>query len=208
MTGSVAETAAIQRGAEAVAQAIVINRADCPDTFVPGDIEYDGSHALAELFGFCLGAEADLVPSELRAIIARFADAGARAFKEELDTASEERTSVRISRADGTIVYVGPYDFRFQAEEAAAHFGRCASSVGGAQGATAVVVAYEAGEPHRFGMFSGDENQIAVLMQTDDSDDFPDLYTRLAAFHGDRAPALWHAACNLLGAPDQEAASA
>lgn len=177
--------------------------------------------ALADLFQFCSGPENDLVPAEMAGIIGRLADAFVEIFeteeeimakvaheaqereaedrrRQELNSASQ--FSVRITRTDQATVYVGPYTFRFQSEAASSYFRGCAHNTAGAQKATVEVLPFDANVPHRAGMLPRDPAQICTLMSTDDQEpgDFPDLYARLAAFHGEAASPIWSEACRIL----------
>ncbi len=199
------DLAAIQRGADAVAAEIAEALADDPQGFVFGSGDYDAAPAMADLFGYCLsaglGEQDGTVPAELRSIIARLGDASARLVAEMNEEPGDEAWAVRITRADGQVINVGPYSYSFHAQEAASYFRGCAHSVAGAEDAQIKTIGYDETQPHRAGTFSFDPQEIAVLMGTDDSTpgtgDFPDLYARVAAFHGDGARGIWVAACDL-----------
>lgn len=203
---------------------------DDPEDFKPGSPDYDGMAAMREMFAFCVGPEADLVPAELRHLIAAFADGFVRSDDEmtqqdeqwEREQAERERIrkdneireaalrdakqfSVKIDREDGVTVRVGPYDYRFQADQAAAFFRGCSTNTAGAQGATVTVLPYDENEEHRPGLFPEYSWDLAELIREEGTDrepgDFPDLYARFAADQGERASALWTEACSTIDAP-------
>jgi hypothetical protein len=193
---------------------------DCVTAILKAEGDDDGLKALGELFGFCAGAEADLVPAELLGIVGRlaneFVDSMAEVDQQRADFEARnaedlerERAraelvassafTVRITRLDGQVVNVGPYTYHFQAEHAAAYFRGCAHNTAGAEKATVQVLPYDESEPHRVGDLPSGPDQLAMLMDTDDQEagDFPDLYSRFAAFHGgEETHKIWRLACN------------
>lgn len=218
----------IKAAADRIAQEIA-EEADNPE-FRPGD--HDAMTALHELFGFCVGREADLVPAELAGIVARLADGIVRAdldmteqseqYKAEQAQREEKRKAaealraadgytVMVTRADGTIVRVGPYAFQFQAEGAAAYFRGCGHNTAGAKDARIEVLPYDETIRHRAGMVPLDASSLMYLIQTDEQapgvspGDFPDLYARLVALHGDPARDAWRKACSYLDAETEDA---
>lgn len=201
---------AVERAQAAITESIE----DDPDGFVPGTPEYDGITAMRDVFGFCAGPEADLIPSELLALLADFADGFARSDEAmHAEDGEDDALSVEIKRLDGVTVLVGPYAYDFQADCAAAYFRGCSSSTAGAEGATITVVPYDAGKEHRpGGNLPNEAGAIAELMRTPGADqdagtgDFPDLYARLTALHGDEARRLWLLACNIIDSESDELA--
>lgn len=203
---------------------------DEPDEFKPGSADYDTMTAIRDVFAFTIGSEADLVPAELRGLIARFADGFVRgddemtARDEEWEREQEERERIRkehearearlrnatqfavqIDREDGVTVLVGPYDYRFQADQASFYFLGCATNTAGAAGAQVTVLPYDENQEHRPGLFPEYTWVLAELIGEEGTDresgDFPDLYARFAAHLGERASQLWRDACAMIDAP-------
>lgn len=220
----------IRAGIERAQKTIDEELEEGPEDFKPGDPDYDGVTAMRDIFAFTVGREADLVPAELRGLIAKFADGFVRADldmethdaewereqaeherrrKEDEDREAVLRTAtsfaVKIERADGVTVRVGPYDYRFQAEQAMYYFLGCAQSTAGARDAAVTVLPYDEAEDHRPGLMPEYAWHLAELIQEEGADrepgDFPDLYARFAAHQGERASALWREACEILDAP-------
>jgi hypothetical protein len=205
-------------------------REDNPEEFQPGNVDYDAITSMRDVFAFCAGREADLVPAELRGLLAVLADAFVRADdemsvhdeewereqadrdrlrqeREEHEAAlrSAENFSVRIERADGKTVRVGPYTYRFQADIAAGYFRGCTVNTAGAEDAKVSVTPYDETQEHRVGLMTDYAWELADIMQAEGTDqeagDFPDLYARFAAYHGEQASPLWRQACEIIDAP-------
>lgn len=164
--------------------------------FQPGDSQYDAMHALVDLFEITRSlAIQPMHPrpeeiTELTGAAARFGDAMIRVEAEtkriQRDGSADSFT-VRISRADGQTVNVGPYPLRYIAERAAAYFQSCATRVEGARDATYETVLYDEKATNRVGDVPAGTDALVMLMSTGDDTfgDFPDLYARLCARHTD-----------------------
>jgi hypothetical protein len=209
----------IERAAQHVAGLIAECTSESDGGFKPGDPDYDGLHALAGLLGFCLGRERDIVPGEMVGLIALLGSSVVRSVAEldELKAEREQRTadeeqrraaeellgkaerfSIRITGDMPEPIHVGPYQFRFQADCAAAYFrgvGHHLSTFGWAD-----VVPYDDSVPHRQGDFSPHKYALAEAIAADNAagdDSFPTLYQRVIAQWGDRGRDEWIAASDL-----------
>lgn len=209
----------IEQAAQHVAGLIAESKSEDDGSFKPGQPDYDGLHALAGLIGFCLGRERDIVPAEMVGLIALLGGAIVRGDSEMDDLKAEsdrraaddarrrqaedllgkaERFSVRITGDMAEPIHVGPYQFRFQADCAAAYFrgvGHHMSAVGWAE-----VLPYDDSIPHRQGEFSPQRYALAEAIAADNAagdDSFPTLYHRVIAQWGDRGRDEWIAASDL-----------
>jgi hypothetical protein len=198
-----------------------------PGDYVPGDPGYDGMHALLELLQITRLLSLKRLPpmpveiAELVSVVARMGDAVARTDDdleqrrqerkrraeeiEKLHTALSEADefTVRITRADGAVVNVGPYPFLHTAANARDYFDSPAISSPGAKGATYEILPYDEKTPHRAGDIPAGTEALVVLLATGDEKpgDFPDLFDRLAARHTEAtARDAWGKATNAFDA--------
>jgi hypothetical protein len=195
---------------------------DRPSTWVAGDPDFEGMTGMAEVFQYALNDVTGLVPAELKAAIARMAwgfaasmaetEESTAKFEAEMNAraAERERTErllaadeyeIRVYGKDVTEeVYVGPFTFQFQAENAAAYLRGVASTDERRRGLKFEVMPYDDTRKHVAGMVPKDPGTLAGIIDLTDSDRdvFPDLFDRVIAFHGEAGRAAWTEAIELL----------